>query len=318
DSRFALQVDLPPRELDLDVVGVADDGRRARTRVANVQGMPAVTAPAVRPLRLDPSLQPRLRQRARGYPGTSAFYVVDLLSGRGAAWNAQAELPAASSLKVAIAVVALARAGGSVPAPGSRLDTLLRKTLLLSDNESANELEIFAAGSTSGGSYQVNAMMRELGLLHTDMYGAYLREPSAAGPSRQPIPLRVDEQPDWGPGKRSTAYDLGMLLREVWLASGGLGTLVRLQPGFTPADARYLLYLLARVPGGGKLDRFLTPASGVALLHKAGWIDAARHDTGLLVWPGGIVLASVMTYRKPGVGEREDALAGWVAVEAMR
>jgi Beta-lactamase enzyme family len=317
-GRFSLQVELPPREVTVDVVAVGSDGARARARVRNVQGLPTASAPLARTTRLDPGLQSELRALSRGYPGSSAFYVVDLTTGRGAAWNAQAEFPGASSLKLAVAVTALAAVEG-VPAPGSRLDTLLRRMVIASDNQAANEVEAWVGGSTYSGSRRVNAIMAALGLTHTDMYGGYLREPSAArgGRAPAPIPLRAEAPPSWGVGKRTTAYELGTLLRAVWLASGGRGSLNGTQPGFTSADARYLLYLLARVGGQGKLDRFLPRSPGLALLHKAGWIDAARHDNGLLVWEGGIVLVSVMTYRSSGVGTREDILAGRIAQRAL-
>ena len=57
--------------------------------------------------------------------------------------------------------------------------------------------------------------------------------------------------------------------------------------------------------------------AAVLVLHKAGWIDAARHDAGLVVWPGGIVSAAVMTYRSSGPGHRGDVLAGDVAEAAL-
>ena len=53
-------------------------------------------------------------------------------------------------------------------------------------------------------------------------------------------------------------------------------------------------------------------------MHKAGWIDAARHDAGLIVWRGGILVAAAMTYRPSGTGVREDVLAGRVAAAAVR
>lgn len=313
--RFSLQVDLPPREVTVDVIAVGRQGSRSRARVPNVQGMPPAAIPAERTPHLDAELQTELRSLLLAYPGSAGAYAVDLATGRGAAWNAQAQYPGASSLKLAVAVVALA-AAGPVPARGSRLDSLLRRMLVHSDNDAANEVEAWAGGSTSGGSMRVNALMAGLGLTRTDMYGGYLREPSAR--TRKPIPLRVDDQPSWGSGKRSTPFELAALLRSVWLASGGKGPLLRTQAGFSAADARYLLYLLARVRDPGKLDRFLLADPGVALLHKAGWIDGARNDTGLLVWRGGIVLVSVMAYRPAGVGTREDILAGRVAQLMLR
>ncbi len=40
-----------------------------------------------------------------------------------------------------------------------------------------------------------------------------------------------------------------------------------------------------------KLDRSLRDDRGVHVLHKAGWISTARHDTGLVFWRGGVFVA---------------------------
>ena len=133
------------------------------------------------------------------------------------------------------------------------------------------------------------------------------------------MPLSVVSQPYWGIGKSTTALDLAQLLRAVWLSSGGLGPLARTGSGVTPAEARYLLYVLARVGDRGKLARTVGGLPGVLVLHKAGWIDAARHDAGLVVWRGGD------SRRRrddvpglAGTGTREDAFAGRVAAAALR
>ena len=65
-----------------------------------------------------------------------------------------------------------------------------------------------------------------------------------------------------------------------------------------------------------KLGRAL--GAGTTVLHKAGWVNAARHDAGLLVWRGGILVATVMTYRSAGAGTSSDVLAGNVARAALR
>ena len=132
------------------------------------------------------------------------------------------------------------------------------------------------------------------------------------------MPLSVVSQPSWGIGKSTTALDLAQLLRAVWLSSGGLGPLARTGSGVTPAEARYLLYVLAHVGDRGKLARTVGGLPGVLVLHKAGWVDAARHDAGLVVWRGGILVAAAMTYRASGTGTREDAFAGRVAATALR
>ena len=50
-------------------------------------------------------------------------------------------------------------------------------------------------------------------------------------------------------------------------------------------EARYLLYLLAHASRGQA--RASPPGRpGVVVLHKSGWVDAARHDAGLVVWEG--------------------------------
>jgi hypothetical protein len=183
----------------------------------------------------------------------------------------------------------------------------------VSDDAAANTLEVWLAGSTSSGGRRVDDLLHSLGIRDSLMYGGYAVERSLA----TAIPLRIEDQPQWGAGKYTTAGDLAAMARAVWLASGSLGPLAKLHPGFTAADGRHLLYLLAHVRDPGKLDREVGTAPGVQVLHKAGWIDTGRHDNGLVVWPGGIYVAAVMTYRPAGVGKREDALAGRVAKVAL-
>jgi hypothetical protein len=87
---------------------------------------------------------------------------------------------------------------------------------------------------------------------------------------------------------------------------------------FTPADARYLLFTLAHVQDPGKLDRYIVTKPGVAVLHKAGWIIHARHDSGLVVWSGGAFVVTVMTWHPISAGLAADILAGRVAAAALR
>jgi hypothetical protein len=127
-----------------------------------------------------------------------------------------------------------------------------------------------------------------------------------------PIPARVDSQPSFPCCKYTSAFDLARLLAYIHLAAGGRGPLIDVYgSSFTPSDARYLLYLLAHVPDRGKLGRYLA-GGPYALMHKAGWISYARHDAGLVYWPGGVFVATVMTTGS-GVGEPSDVLAGRIA-----
>jgi hypothetical protein len=215
-------------------------------------------------------------------------------------------------VKLAIAATVLARHSG-IPPPGSRIDGLLREMIVPSDDEAANALLVWLGGSTSSGAYRVNDLMRSLGLSDTLMYGGYETRTLSAR-----IPRRVDETPAFGVGKYTTAWDMVSLWRALWLASGGVGPLRSVQRGLTPADARYLLWLTARVRDEPKLDGRVGADRSVEVLHKAGWISSSRHDTGLVFWEGGVFVAAVMTYRASGVSASSDRLAARVAAIALR
>ena len=317
-TTFSVDVPLPPRDTRVRVETIDGSGRRAGRTVEHVFGLPRAARPRVRPLRLDPGLERDVVRLTRGYPGTAAAYVENLATGAGAAWNARATFPAASTLKLAIGVTMLTRFDRP-PAPGTSLDLLYRAMLIPSDNEAANRMLVLLGGSTSGGGAIVNATMRSIGLERTEMYGGYILGTSVGEPTREiaarGVPLTVVAQPSWGIGKATTALDLARLFRAIWLGSGGLGPLSA-RTGVTPAEARYLLYVLAHGRDREKLGRVVAKRPGVVLMHKAGWVKAARHDAGLVVWRGGIFVAAVMTHGS--AGPRSDVLAGRVAEAALR
>ncbi len=295
--RFVIDLDLPTGERAIRVETQSANGRTAGTTVEHVFGLPRAARPRGSNAHLDPVLQQQVARLGRSFPGHAGIYVQSLTSGAGAAWSARATFPAASTLKLAIAVTVLSRITGP-PAHGTSLDGLFRSMLTLSDNASANALERVIGGSTSGGSALVNTAMRSIGLESTAMYGGYV-----IGTSRDEqrgradgIPLDATDQPSWGYGKRTTSRDLARLLQAIWLASAGKGPLRVSQSGVAPREARYLLYLLAHVRDPGKLDRQVGSIPGVAVLHKAGWLASARHDNGLVFWRGGVFVATVMTY----------------------
>jgi beta-lactamase class A len=284
-------------------------GRRTFV-VPDVVGLPLRARPAEAYGRLDGGLQARVVPLARRFGGTSAVFVKDVSSGAGAAWNARARFPAASTLKLAIAVEALRILDGK-PMRGSWIDGVLRRMLLESSNDAANELEVWMGGSTPGGGARVDELLRLLGLRDSEMYGGYLRDTQA----RRPIPVRVESEPAFGRGKYTSALDLARLLVDVHLATEGKGVLAaRCRGEFTPSDARFLLYLLSRVPDRGKLGRYLG-ARPVVLMHKAGWISNARHDAGLVYYPEGVFVSAVLTWN--GGDYDADVLAGRVAAIAL-
>jgi hypothetical protein len=314
--RFVVAVSLPSRDVTVRVTAIDAAGRRSSTQVGPVYGLPREAAPYAGPIPAlrgyeDAALASATRALARRFPGVCGFFVQDLRTGAGAAWNARARFPAASTLKLAIAIE-LMRGLREIPAPGSRLAALLWRMLVYSDDRSANEVLAAIGGSISGGSARVNSMMRALKLADSEMYGGYIVENSLA---RRPIPLELFGRP-YFIGKYTTAWDLARLERALHLAAGARGALIWRFPGaFTPAEARYLLYLLAhsRTRGG------LTPVwgGGVTVLHKAGWITKARHDSGLVYSSGGAFVVTVLTWNGGGVGSASDLLATRVARAAI-
>ena len=315
--RFVIVVSLPARDVTLRVIAIDAQGHRSSSFVGPVFGLPREAAPYDGPIPAlrgyeDPALARSVRGLARGFPGICGVFVQDLRTGAGAAWNARARFPAASTLKLAIAVELLRGLRG-IPAPGTRLASLLWSMLVYSDDRAANELLEAIGGSTSGGSARVNAMMRALGLADSDMYGGYIVE--GDGIARSPIPLEIFSRPSFI-GKATTALDMARLERALHLAAGARGALVWRFPGaLTPSDARFLLYLLAHARTRGGLTS--VRGRGVTVLHKAGWIEKARHDTGLVYSHDGAFVVTVFTWNGGGVGSASDVLAARVARAAL-
>ncbi len=299
-NRFNFSLQLPSRDVRLTIRAVDGQARGASTSVEPVFGLPSQAEPRGPPRRNaeDPGLARTLRSLARSFSGSCGIYVQDLRSGIGAAWNAGAHFPAASTVKVAIAIEVV-RVLGDKPRPGSRLDRLLRKAIVPSDDKAANDLLTWLGGSTSSGAARVNALFRALGMSQTDMYGGYIVQQGR-------IPIRTSDRPTFI-GKRTTAADLATLMRSLNLAAVGRGRLSR--QSFHPSQARFLLYLLAHTQVS-RVDRFLPGSTTV--LQKAGWTRKVLHDAGLVYWSGGSFVAVVLTWNGRRIGESSDVLAGRV------
>lgn len=312
-GHFSFHLRLPTRDVSLRVTAVDAEGHGSSTVVSPVLGLPASAAPRFVWGHRDPRLSRVVTRLARGFPGTAAAYVEDLHSGAGAAWNARARFPAASTLKLAVAVQVLRTLGGRPPAAATRLGSLMDAMLIHSDNEAANELLAFlGGGSTGSGGAAVTEMLHTIGLNDSEMFGGYL-----SGTKRPPsIPTGVTTQPYFGIGKFTTAWDLARLLRYVHLAAAGKGPLALRFPSFSSSDARYLLYELGHVQEPGRLGRFLP--RGIRVAHKAGWISTARHDNGIVFWRRGSFVVTVMTWSPSGAGLASDILAGRIAKAALR
>jgi hypothetical protein len=190
----------------------------------------------------------------------------------------------------------LARRGDDPVRGGSwrRYSALIRD----SSNEAANELLVELGGSTSGGGARVNAVMRQLGLLDSEMYGGYTIGTSVrlrSTPEPQLPPAWVEEQAAFPRGKRTSARDLGLLVSALHAATLGRGPAARL--GLSPREARVTVWLLLHAAYDGLLE----PAASEPVAHKAGWLSSVQHDAGLLFTPRGAVAVVILTHREAGV-----------------
>jgi hypothetical protein len=308
-GRFRLRVALPMQDVTLKVVAYGAAGSSSATMVTPVFGLPRAALPAATRGRLDPVLQRGLTARSGGFPGITAFYVQDLRTGRGAARNARARFPAASTVKLGIAIEVMRTLPG-LPAKGTEVDRLLRSMLEVSSNRAANKLLVWLGGSTGAGAARVSATLRQAGITDTEIYGGYVLGTGLA--AARPIPISAVESPSFGVGKYTTAWDMARMFKYLHRATAGRGPLVGRLRGFTAADARRLLYFLAHSHDHGKLDR-LVRGPEVAVAHKAGWISTARHDTGLVYSIDGVFVAAVMTWNGSGISKSADELAGRIA-----
>jgi hypothetical protein len=308
-TRFEVPLELAPRDTSVRVVAEDALGNSAGVTVQPVFGVPSVAAGAGSRPYEDPGLAHKVKSLVDEFPGISAVYVENLATGAGAAWNARARFPAASTVKLAIAVEVL-RVLDARPPPSSDEARLLELMLVHSDNEAANELLEWLGGTDEGGANEVNELLAALGLEDSHLYGGFL----VAG-GRAPIPLTVESEPTFE-GKYTTAWDLAQLHRAVHLAAHGRGPLVGAAGGsFTAGDARHLLWILAHSADRGKIDRYVADEAVVA--HKAGWISEARHDSGLVYSDAGPFVVSVMTWTGGEAGDASDELAGRVAEAAL-
>jgi beta-lactamase class A len=311
-GRIVIKLSLPQRDSTIRVIARDGSGGRAADQVGPVYGFPRAGRPRWFQGEEDSILARRIRRLAFGFNGISAVYVQNLRTGKGAAWNARARFPAASTLKLGIALEVL-RVLRAQPGPNTRVGDLLRRMIVYSDNAAANSLLVWLGGSQSGGAARVNASLRTLGIMESQMYGGYIIGTSAT----RPIPLRIESQPAFGIGKYTTAWDLAKFHRLLHLASVGRGSMMTLSGYFTSGDARHLLFLLTHVSDPGKLDRFIGDL-GVSVPHKAGWITHARHDSGIVYWAGGAFVVTVMTWNGAiQVGTSADVLAGRIAEAAL-
>ena len=216
---FDFQVSLPRRRLDRPRrPRTRAHGRRASAAVQHVFGLPrSASHGAVRSATRSPSDAPSAR-------GPVPFRARALSSwrtsspGGAAPGTPERAFPAASTLKVAIAVEALRSARRQA---GARLCSRLAAATD-ADRVGQRRRESRPSRSSAAAAASTSCCVA-LGIRETWMGGGYLRGTAA----RPPITLRVESQPSFRCCKYTTAFDLARLLTYIHLAAGGRGPLIR-------------------------------------------------------------------------------------------
>lgn len=283
-------------------------GRRASAPV-RLWVLPRSAARAGRiPGWVDPRLQADVESLARGLPAVSGVYVQHLVTGCGAAVNAGARFPAASTLKVAILVEAVRQAGGR---PGRALARLLDEMILESSDRAANAVLEGLGTRGAPGPDDVTALLRGLGL-----QASLVRRPYIIEDARRPLPIDARAHPALRTNFVSTPFELGRLMVAIHRAALGRGALPRLGVSARAARAELLPRLLA-VRDAAKMVRGLPPGTPAA--HKTGYTREVKHDAGIAYLPRGPVVVVALTWSAAGVGDAAgNRFAAGIAAAATR
>jgi len=242
---------------------------------------------------VDRRLQSDLNRLVSNMPAVSGVYVQHLRTNCGAAVNAGAQFPGASTLKAAILLEAVRRHEGR---PESSLAAWIDDMVIGSDDRSANfVLAEIGGGSPSLGGARVTETLHRLGLRNSLVRRGYLLD------SGRTISLRATSRPALYTNFIITAFELSSLmvaLHRGALGKGGVRTKLRLAP---TAVRREILDRLLRTNDSTKLEAALPP--GTLIANKTGYTEQVKHDSGIVYLQGGPVVITAMTWSRGGVSD---------------
>jgi beta-lactamase family protein len=253
DDRLIYRLRLAAGRYDIAVNYVYAPNRVVgKARSEDVWLLPATATRATVARASDPALSRRLVALARGFRGYSGIWLHDLTSGRTAQWNADTRFPAASTVKLAVVIAALAKFG---PRPErSHVAYDLRALTAWSSNLASNRLLDELGGSERQGSAIAQAVLERVGAYSSTFTGDY-RIGTAYSPSdnRNPPPLVSS--------RVTTARDLGRILFQLQAAALGRHSALA-ATRLTRHEARVgLAFLLSSEASGDNLGLF-RPAVG--------------------------------------------------------
>ncbi|HVS86134.1 MAG TPA: serine hydrolase [Gaiellaceae bacterium] len=257
------------------------------------------------PTREDPALAAALARIGSAYPGQAGIFVEDLRTGTFAGWNEDAQLPAASTVKIGLVAEGIRRFGFGAASP---IDRDLREIGEFSSNVAAND--VFAR---VGGREPTEAALRRLG-----MFSSTFPEPYQLSPAEQPKKPKAKKARKTsavgGHTRVTTARDLARALFRLQSAAAG-ERWATADTELAPAQARAALgYLSLAVPE----NSLLSFPAGWTHAEKDGWLDDLRATAAIAFHGGDARIVVVVAYR-PGVTLAEArALGAQVSRAAFR
>ena len=304
-----VSVRLPPGRLRVRVRALGRGGARS-SRPRSLIVLPATARRLGRlPGRIDRALQADLNRLTGAMPAVSGVYVQNLRTNCGAAVNAGAPFPAASTLKTAILLEAVRRHGGRPP--GS-LAAGLDDMMAISNDRAANAvLAEIGGGSESLGGARVTETLGRLGLRDSLIRRGYIIE------SLGRIGVDASARPSLYTNFITTPFELSALmvaLHRGALGKGGVRTKLRLGPG---AVRREIILRLLRTNDPTKIEA-ATPR-GVLVANKTGYTEQVKHDSGIVFLRRGPIVITAMTWSAGGVSDwRGNAFIADVTRAAVR
>jgi beta-lactamase class A len=246
--------------------------------------------------RVDARLQRDVERLAGRIPATSGIYVQHLVSGCGAAVNAGAKFPGASTLKAAILLDVERRSRGR---PAASTAGLLDQMIIESSDTAANRLlAIQGGGSADLGARRATETMQAMGLRDSLIRRPYIVD---AVSRRSPeIPVRTTAQPALFTNFITTPYELARIHVAIHRGMRGAGPLPGI--GIRPRTIRTeVVPRLLRVRDRTKL--VAGAPDGVLVAHKSGYNTNVKHDAGVMYLASGPVVVAAMTWSASGVSD---------------
>ena len=260
-------------------------------------------------------LERSLARIAARHGGVTGLWAQRLWDGRAAGWNAGAEFPAASLVKLPLAVGAIMRMG---PTPWTNpswphMVAMLRR----SDNAAADALiEDLGSGCGTNADSAAADGLRRLGAEQSTFTGCYQLEselqPRLPGGS-------VAASPVWS-NRHTTARDMGRMLYALQASAAATGA-ARRQTRIPIVDARLILgLLLTTVQDGPNATLFsggLPPGTPIA--EKNGWRTNEQHGAAIAYTRRGPAILVVLTQRSGGADPADArAIGAELARAALR